>query len=160
MRYRSFLSYIAVGFMFIAVTCKAQMAPNVPQSTKTAFIPAQLVGSFNPVRFAHNVDSDTFWLIGGGSVEFSSPAIRHLSAVVNVYGGRASNKTAGENAMNLMTYTFGPRYSFGPHSGKYSIFGEGLVGEARGYNLQYPERLETSSATSFAFLTGAGLILR
>lgn len=147
--------FTTMSVLSSCLTASAQATPpNSPP--KDALYPALLVGSLNPVRFAHNVSSDTFWLIGGGSAEFSSPAMRHFSAVVNVYGGRASYKTAQSDSMNLMTYTFGPRYTFVSRSGKYSFFGEGLVGEARGYNLSYPPGVGSSSARSLAFLTGAG----
>ncbi len=133
-------------------------AQGVPEPKKADDLPAaQLVLSYNAVRFAHNTDSDTFWLKGGGSIEFSGRAYRNFSAVVNVYGGRASNSGAGMNSLNLLTYTFGPRYTFVSKSGRYSLFGEGLVGEARGTHVNYPASLNSDSARSFALLAGSGL---
>jgi len=101
-----------------------------------------------------------FWL-NGGSAELAGQFYRGLSLVANVTGLHTENTGAGV-PLNLVTATFGPRYTvtLAHHSARthtVSFFGEGLAGEANGFDGLFPgPSSATSSSHSLAIQVGGG----
>lgn len=108
-----------------------------------------------------NTGSSKFWM-QGGSVELSTQAYRGLGMVANVTGLHIANSGAGV-PLNLVTTTFGPRYTWQRNAKKssgrsLSLFGEGLVGEAHGFGNLFPSPSgATSDALSLAVQVGGGV---
>jgi peptidoglycan-associated lipoprotein len=79
-----------------------------------------------------------------------------------VTGLHAANTGAGV-PLNLLTTTFGPRYTWTPAhrsapARTVSIFGEGLVGEAHGFDSLFPgPSSANTSALSLAVQVGGGV---
>jgi hypothetical protein len=102
-----------------------------------------------------------FWL-NGGSAELAGQLYRGLGVVANVTGLHAANTGAGV-PLNLLTTTFGPRYTWTPvhrsaSARTVSIFGEGLVGEAHGFDSLFPGLSgANTSALSLAVQVGGGI---
>jgi hypothetical protein len=102
-----------------------------------------------------------FWL-NGGSAELAGQLYRGLGVVANVTGLHTANTGAGA-PLNLLTTTFGPRYIWTrAHRSApvrtISIFGEGLAGEAHGFDSLFPgPSSANASALSLAVQVGGGV---
>jgi len=114
---------------------------------------------------ARNGASNSFWL-QGGSVQLESRFWRGLGGVAEVSGLHAGNMHGSGVGLDLVTATFGPRYTMQVHDLARSIdarrriefYGEALGGIASGFNSVFPatsaaEDSETGSAMQF----GGGL---
>lgn len=91
---------------------------------------------YNAVR-ADLVGSDTFWM-QGGSVQLHGQFWRGLGIVADVAGLHASNASGSGVGLDLVTATFGPRYTWSPEHRRYAFFGQVLLGEANGLNSVFP----------------------
>lgn len=108
------------------------------------------------------VSTPTFWQ-QGGSVELSAQAYRGFGIVANITGtttGSAANSGVG---LDMVTATFGPRYTWYKPAGlarkrSLAIFGQGLIGEAHGFNSYFPSTSGSqTSSNSFALQVGGGV---
>src|SRR5579871_3644087 len=71
-----------------------------------------------------------FWM-QGGSIQLCGQFWHGLGEVVDISGLHSAQISSGVG-LDMVTVTFGPRYTWGrPHS-RLSIFGEALTGEAFG----------------------------
>jgi hypothetical protein len=101
---------------------------------------------------------DNFWL-QGGSAELSFTSWHGLGESADVTGLNVANSGHGV-PVNLVTTTFGPRYTWtvrrrSQHNLR--LFGEGLVGIANGFSGYYPQSGNaTDSASSLALQIGGG----
>jgi len=101
--------------------------------------------------------SGNFWL-QGGSVEIAGNFYRGLSAVAAIGGMHTGNIDSSGVGLDLVTATFGPRYTWRPANKRYDLFGQGLVGEANGLNSLFPHASgATESANSMAVEAGGGM---
>ncbi|HWZ52580.1 MAG TPA: hypothetical protein VNW54_14055 [Granulicella sp.] len=105
------------------------------------------------------VSNPSFWM-QGGSVELVGHVNYGLAAVADITGFHAGGGASGV-PVNLVTDTFGPRYtvSIAPKGRKHPIalFGQGLIGEAHGFKGLYPGASgATTSALGFALQLGGG----
>jgi hypothetical protein len=105
--------------------------------------------------------NNKFWL-NGGTAELAGQIHRGLGVVCNLTGLHTAN-TGASVPLNLLTTTFGPRYTWTParRSGvarTVSIFGEGLAGEAHGFNGLFPGPSSAApSSLSLAVQVGGGV---
>jgi hypothetical protein len=105
------------------------------------------------------VPSPSFWM-QGGSVELVGHVNYGLAAVADITGFHASGGASGI-PVNLVTDTFGPRYTvlMAPKGRKHTValFGQGLIGEAHGFKGLYPGVSGASTnALGFALQIGGG----
>ena len=62
--------------------------------------------------------------------------------------------------LDMVTATFGPRYTWSPRHARYELFGQGLAGVANGFNSVFPNVLGAQSvANSLAVKAGGGMNL-
>jgi peptidoglycan-associated lipoprotein len=129
--------------------------------------PVDVAVTYNAVR-ANHVTSESFWM-QGGAVELQARFFHGLGLAARVEGVLAGASTTGAVPLNLVTAVFGPRYTVASHSGRYTVFGEGLVGEANGFHSLFTEGSGpvgsvnagvTSSANALAVETGGGVDVR
>ena len=108
------------------------------------------------------VSNPTFWQ-QGGSVELSAQVYRGFGVAANIAGtnvGIAANSGVG---LSMVTATFGPRYTrYRPVGGarkkSLAIFGQGLIGEAHGFNSYFPTAAGSlTEYNSFALQVGGGV---
>jgi hypothetical protein len=108
------------------------------------------------------VSNPTFWQQGGG-IELSTQTYRGLGIAANITGtevGSAANSGVG---LNMLTTTFGPRYTWYKPRGtsqkrSLAIFGQGLIGEAHGWNSYFPSASGSQTDyNSFALQVGGGV---
>ena len=111
------------------------------------------------------VTGSDFWR-QGGSVELSAVAFKSLGIAANVTGSRIANIQGTGINLTSVTTTFGPRYIWLPRSGRYAVFGQGLLGEFHGldsFSLQpgaYKPKPTRSRCRLVAGRSAAGAPLR
>src|SRR6201999_1446296 len=93
-------------------------------------------------QYSNLVSTPTFWH-SGGSIELSAQAYHGFGVAANVAGTQTGNAADSGVGLSLVTATFGPRYTFYHRMGaerkrSLAIFGQGLVGEACGFNSYFP----------------------
>jgi len=107
----------------------------------------------------------SFWL-QGGSVELGVSLWHGLSAAGNFTGTHTASAGSQNIPLGLMVYTFGPRYRWvlpahGPRSRQTSIFGEVMIGGAKGFDSLFPTSSgATATANSFAVQVGLGFDMK
>lgn len=110
------------------------------------------------VQRSNSTMGTSFWQ-QGGMLELSAEVYRGFGAAMLISGGHANNLSSTGINLDTVTTTFGPRYTFS-HK-KIAVFGEGLIGEANGFNSVFPSRDGVlSRSNSFALQTGGGIDLR
>ena len=121
------------------------------------------------VQAAHVAGAADFRLYGG-SIEVHADFFHGLGAVANVTEVHENTTSPLLAPLDLVTVTFGPRYTFAPKLGKrrVSVFAQALVGEANGFHSLFatgtgpaiPPNGTTDSANSLAVQAGGGLDVR
>jgi hypothetical protein len=97
----------------------------------------------------------------GGSLQIHGQFWRGLGVVADVAGLHSGNASGTGVGLDLVTATFGPRYTWSPAHRTYSLFGQVLTGEANGLNSVFPTSSGAAdSATSLALYVGGGANLR
>jgi hypothetical protein len=115
---------------------------------------------YNPL-IANVVSGNSFWM-QGGSVQVHGQFWRGLGVVAD-FAGLHSASTNGSSSVGLdmVTATFGPRYTWSPANRRYAVFGQALIGEANGMNSVFPNPAGANdSANSLALYVGGGVNLR
>jgi hypothetical protein len=110
---------------------------------------------YNAVR-ANLVGSENFWM-QGGSVQIHGQFWRELGIVADIAGLHSSNASDSGVGLDMVTATFGPRYTWSPEYHRYAFFGQVLIGEANGLNSVFPTPPVRSTATmAWRCVSGAG----
>jgi hypothetical protein len=103
------------------------------------------------------ISGNSFWM-QGGSVQMHGRFWHGLGAVADVGGLHTSSIQDSGVGLDLVTATFGPRYTWSPNRGRYSLFGQALAGEANGINSIFPgDSQSAGSANSLAVQLGGGV---
>ena len=153
------LVLIAV-LLFCGVSAVAQQSASQPQKVVSAQAADrfEVAVGFNATYADQALSSNTFWLTGG-SGEVAARLYHAVSLAANVTGLQYS-PPAPAVGLNLITFTAGPRLSWSPAGTsphKVTIFGEGLVGGAHGFDSVFPgPGGATNTANSFAVQASAG----
>jgi len=122
-----------------AIVTTALMAQT---ATLAGQVPADSLGhievavNYTAMR-ANVITSDSFWM-QGGSVQVHGQFWRGLGVVADIAGQHTTNINSSGVALDMVTATFGPRYTWSPAHSRYSLFGEGLVGDAFAFNGLFP----------------------
>jgi hypothetical protein len=138
LRFRYFL-LLAAPLFLMTVNLKAQA---VATGSTSGHQEVDLAVTYT-AQYSNLVSDPTFWH-QGGSIELSTQTYRGFG-------------------LSMVTATFGPRYTWyrpigGARKKSLAIFGQGLIGEAHGFNSYFP----TASASltdynSFALQVGGGV---
>ncbi len=81
-----------------------------------------------------------------------------MADVAVLHTGNINSSGVG---LDLVTSTFGPRYTWSPRYGKLSFYGQGLAGVANGLNSVFPAASGLgTSANGLAAQVGGGIDLR
>jgi hypothetical protein len=108
------------------------------------------------------VSTPAFWL-PGGSVELSAQVYHGLGFAANVTGNTVTNAANSGVGLSMVTANFGPRFTFYRPAGAgrkhgLAIFGQGLVGQAWGFNSYFPSTSGVhTNYDSFALQVGGGV---
>jgi peptidoglycan-associated lipoprotein len=115
-------------------------------------------------QYSNLVSTPTFWH-SGGSIELSAQLRHGFGLAANVAGTHTDSAAASGVGLSLITATFGSRYTYykplgSEHKRSLAIFGQGLLGQAWGFDSYFPT---TSGAirsdNSFALQVGGGVDL-
>jgi len=115
---------------------------------------------YNPL-IANVVSGNSFWM-QGGSVQVHAQFWHGLGVVADVSGLHTASAGGSSGVgLDMVTATFGPRYTWSPAHRRYAVFGQALVGEANGMNSVFPNPGGANeSANSLALYVGGGVNLR
>jgi opacity protein-like surface antigen len=98
-----------------------------------------------------------FWM-QGGSVQIHGQLWRGWGVAADIAGAQAGNVNASGVALDMVTATFGPRYTWSPAHQRYALFGQALAGIANGFNSVFPAPTGAiSSNNSLALVLGGGM---
>lgn len=152
--FRSVFQAIAIGgAMMTAVASAAQTAGNTPARDKSAF---EVAFTYDGT-FSEQVNNSHFWL-QGGSAQIHGQFYGGLGVVADIAGAHIANINSSGVGLDLVTATFGPRYTWSPAHARYSLYAQGLAGEAFGLNSVFPNPAGAlTSVDSLAIEAGGGL---
>lgn len=106
---------------------------------------------------ANTVNANRFWS-QGGSIQVDGRIWRGLGVVADVSGQHSANMHGSGVGLDLVTATFGPRYTWVPAKHKTSVFGQVLAGEANGFHSVFPSKSNPQdAASSLALQVGGGI---
>lgn len=134
------------------------MAATSAAAQDSSFIPhdrLDIAVMYSAARSNQNTDG-SFWL-QGGSTQADARVWRNVSAVADVTGSHVGNINSSRVALNLLTAAFGPRVAFSSPSARFAVYGQGLLGYAKGFNGVFPAASGAAdSANGLALLAGGG----
>ncbi len=106
-----------------------------------------------------NLTTGQFFWGQGGDFELSTQWPRGFGLAMNIAGSKATNLAGSGFDLDMVTTTFGPRYTW--HRRKIAVFGQGLIGEANAWNSLFPQpRGAVTDFNTFALQVGGGVDLR
>lgn len=148
---------LAIAAAMMVTVCSAQSAPAPSKSTlqnsalETAF-------TYQGVH-SDVVNGSGFWM-QGGAAQIHGQFYRGWGVVADITGAHINNIDSSGVGLDLVTATFGPRYTWKPAHGRYSLYGQGLLGQAWGMNSVFPGPSGANTvANSMAIKTGGGMNL-
>jgi outer membrane immunogenic protein len=144
---------LLVGVCMIARLAAWGKAPDPVRPTEVSIDVAVVYNSL----MTNVVVGDSFWM-QGGSVQVHGQFWRGWGAVADVSGLHTAKANGSGVGLDLVTVTFGPRYTwFAPHR-RYALFGQVLAGETNGLNSVFPNTAGAkASANSLALDIGGGV---
>jgi hypothetical protein len=157
LRFRYFLLLVAPLFL-TTVSLKAQA---VASGIASGHQEVDLAVTYT-AQYSNLVSDPTFWH-QGGSIELSTQTYRGFGIAANIAGTQIGNAANSGVGLSMVTATFGPRYTWyrpvgGARKKSLAIFGEGLIGEAHGFNSYFPTAAGSlTDYNSFALQVGGGV---
>jgi len=146
--------FLAGACLIAGVAARGQQAPG-PEGHGAGSIDVAVV--FNPLIANVVGDGDNGFWMPGGSAQIQVRLWRGLGVVGDVAGMHTSDANGPRVGLDLITTTFGPRYSWTPAHRRYEFFGQFLAGGANGRNSIFPSSSGVSdSANSLALYLGGG----
>ncbi|MFP5234521.1 MAG: hypothetical protein ACLGSD_01350 [Acidobacteriota bacterium] len=103
------------------------------------------------------ITSSPFWM-QGASAQIEGRFYGGWGAVADIAGLHTASMSSSGVSLDIVTATFGPRYTWAPRQARYEFFGQGLAGVANGFNSVFPNLMGASStANSLAVKAGGGM---
>ena len=150
------LSSMLLGGAMIAAMAAPLMAQVVQAATAQPKYPLDIAVTYSAMR-SNIVTGGSFWM-QGGSVQVHAQFYRGFGVVEDVAGVHTGNMSSTGVELDLVTATFGPRYTWSPPHRKYAFFGQAMVGEAFGFNSAFPATSgATDSDDGLALKIGGGM---
>jgi peptidoglycan-associated lipoprotein len=104
-----------------------------------------------------NLTPGQFFWQQGGDVELAATVYRGFGLAMNIAGSEGQHIAGSGVDLDMVTATFGPRYTLSLPSRKLALFGQGLVGISNAWNSVFPETTgATADANSVALQLGGG----
>jgi hypothetical protein len=145
---------LAGAFMMSGVVAWGQRTTS-EQPAITSF---EIAITYNASR-ADVISGNSFWM-QAGSVQMHGQFWHGLGVVADVAGLHTNSINDSGVGLEIVTATFGPRYTWSPRGARYSLFGQALAGEANGINSTFPGISQAvSAADSLAVQLGGGVNL-
>lgn len=151
---RNFLSSVLLVGAMIATPLLAQPAPTAPKPKPASYL--EIAVTYDAAR-SNTAGGSSFWL-QGGSVQLHAHFWHGLGAVADVAGLHQANVHSSGVGLDLVTATFGPRYTWSPAHGRFSLYGQALGGVVNGLNSVFPNPMGAeTNATGTAMQLGGGV---
>jgi hypothetical protein len=150
-----FSSVLLAGAMTItaAILAQSAAAQTAPPPERGRLEVSVTYGAM----LSNAITSDRFWM-QGGSVEVEGPFYHGLGAVADIGAMHTGNVNSSRTSLDLVTATFGLRYTWAPMKKRYEFFGQGLLGEANGFHGLFPTPTGAAdSSNSMAVEAGGGM---
>jgi hypothetical protein len=149
------------GVLFFGVmTATALAAQNAPSEKRSTTAPANYLEVAITYDASHvNAAAGNGLWIQGGAVQAEGYFSHGLGVVADLAGEHTANMHGSSVGLDMVTITFGPRYTWQPIRYRRSaIYGQVLIGEANGFNSVFPNvNGATSSANGLALKIGGGM---
>ena len=146
---------IAAITMVASIAAAAQPAPKAVPA-----VPSLNVALTYDATLSNLVTSSRFWM-QGASAQIEGRFYGGWGAVADISGMHIANMNSTGVGLDMVTATFGPRYTWSPARARYQIFGEALAGVANGFNSVFPSPLSAqTTASSLAVKAGGGINLQ
>lgn len=143
---------LAGACMMAGLTALGQQAPL--QHAKASL---DVAITYNPMLANIVNNGGSFWM-QGGSVQVHGQLWRGLGAAAEFTGLHTGSAGSEGVGLDLVTATFGPRYTWSPRHRRLAFFGQMMVGEAHGLNSLFPSAGgANSTANSIAYEAGGGI---
>ena len=114
--------------------------------------------TYNTLR-GNITTGNSFWMQGGG-VQAHGQFWHGLGVVADISGLHVDNMSHSGVGLDMVTATFGPRYTWTRPRARYAVYAQALGGEAFGLNSTFPGPLyATSTTNSLAMQLGGGVNL-
>lgn len=134
---------------------QSQSAPPNAGATRVKF-PLSLALTYD-ATLANSITSESFWM-EGGRVQICGDFYHGFGVVADIAGMNASNIRSTGISLDMVTATFGPRYTWSRPNSRTSFYGQGLLGVANGFNGLFPEPGAPASSTfTKALQVGGGV---
>lgn len=148
-----------------AATAALMLAASIASAAQPASQAVPAAPSLN-VALTYNatlsnlVTSSRFWMQGAGA-QIEGRFYGGWGAVADISGMHIANMNSTGAGLDMVTATFGPRYTWSPAHARYQIFGQALAGVANGFNSVFPGPLTAeTTANSLAVKAGGGINLQ
>jgi len=145
--------------MTVMMAAALMAAPLVGQSAAANAAPKyplDLAVTYN-ATMSNSISGKSFWM-QGGSAQLHGQFYRGLGVVADIAGTHVGNINSTGVELDMVTATFGPRYTWSPAHARYALFGQALVGDAFGFNSVFPGvSAATASSYNLAVKAGGGL---
>jgi len=146
LRSRYFLLLAAPLFLTVSLRAQAVVTGSTPGHQEV-----DLAVTYT-AQYSNLVSDPTFWH-QGGSIELSTQTYRGFGVAANIAGTQIGNAANSGVGLSMVTATFGPRYTWYRPIGEarkksLAIFGQGLIGEAHGFNSYFPTAAGSLTVTS------------
>jgi len=107
-----------------------------------------------------NVVSADRFTMQGGTLQIHGQFYRGWGAVADLSVLRSASSGSARVGLDLVTSTFGARYTASLPRHRFAVFGQGTMGEVNGLDSTFPGLpLATSTAKSIAFQAGGGITI-
>jgi hypothetical protein len=146
----------AINVSILLLCASALQAHTAPPPPRAPSYGLDLGISYTAEHSLKANTSQSFWM-QGGSMEFGVELRHGWGIAADISGEHAASVGAGGVPFSEVTETFGPRYRW--HSKKkLSVYGEGLFGEADGFDSVFPtSRGAQTSVNTLAVQVGGGV---
>lgn len=154
---KSVLPTLAIAAAMMAAVCSAQSAAAPTKSTSQSSA-LEVALTYQGMR-SEVINGSGFWM-QGGAAQIHGQFYGGWGAVADIAGVHIANINSSSVGLDLVTATFGPRYTWKPAYHRYSLYGQGLLGQAWGMNSVFPGPSGADAvANSMAIKAGGGINL-
>ena len=132
--HRLISSMLLAGVAMLATNSPARLAAQGASAPQSGTLEAAF--TYNAVR-ADAITGKSFWM-QGGSAQLHGQFYGGLGVVADIAGMHVSDINASGVDLDLVTATFGPRYTWSRSHAKYALYAQALAGLGIGFNSIFP----------------------
>lgn len=155
--YTHFCKALSIGAAVCLMAASALSAQTAAASKKPAAGPYRFdVAVTYGAAYADVVGGNTFWM-QGGSLQGHVRVYRSLGVVADFAGLHKGSIQSSGVGIDLVTTTFGPRYTWRPAHARYAVYAQALGGLVHAFNSEFPASTgAVTSASGSAVKLGGG----